>query len=93
MQLDPFFLLGMIGMVLILIAFLLLQRHCISQDDLSYDALNFFGSALLVIYGIVGHAWPFVILNGIFGLYSLIDMFSDMKSHKKTLLGHWRKRK
>ena len=91
MQLDPYFLMGIIGMLLILIAFLLLQRHYITQDDLSYDALNFFGSALLVIYGIVGHVWPFVILNGIFGLYSLIDMISDIKSQKKSLLGNWRK--
>lgn len=93
MPIDPYLLMGILGMMLILIAFLLLQRHHISQDDFSYDALNFFGSVLLVIYGIAGHVWPFVILNGIFGLYSLVDMFSDIKSQKKTLLGSWTKRR
>ncbi len=87
---DIYFIAGILGMSLILIAFLLLQKHIISQDDLSYDAMNFFGSSLLVIYGIAGHAWPFVILNGIFGLYSLVDMFSDITSSKKNLLGHWK---
>ncbi len=90
-MMDPFFLMGITGMLMILIAFLLLQRHHISQDDLSYDALNFLGSALLVVYGIAGRVWPFVILNGIFGLYSLIDMITDLKSHKKSLVGHWKK--
>lgn len=88
---DIYFIAGIVGMSLILIAFLLLQKHCISQDNLSYDAMNFFGSALLVIYGIQGGAWPFVILNGIFGLYSLLDMYVDIKSQKKSLLGYWGK--
>lgn len=91
MPFDPYLMLGIIGMTLILVAFILLQRHYISQDSLAYDTFNFFGSAFLVIYGVAGHVWPFVILNGIFGLYSLFDIFSDIKSQKKTLLGCWRK--
>ena len=78
MSSDPFFITGIIGMILILLAFFMVQSHRWSQDDLIYDFVNFLGSLLLVIYGISGHAWPFVILNSVWGLYSLKDVLSDM---------------
>ncbi len=52
-------------MTLILVGFFLIQSHKLSQDDLSYDILNCIGSVLLIIYGIAGKAWPFVILNDV----------------------------
>jgi glucose uptake protein GlcU len=75
--------LGIIGMALILLGFFMTQSHKWSQDDLKYDLTNFVGSALLVYYGIIGRAWPFVILNGVWGLYSLKDVFVDMKKGRK----------
>ncbi len=65
-------------MLLILIGFFLIQSHTISQDDFSYDILNFIGSVLLIIYGIAGKAWPFVILNSVWALYSLKDIAQDL---------------
>ncbi len=76
--------LGMIGMLLILIGFFMVQSHRWSQDDLKYDLINAVGSLLLVIYGIEGRAWPFVILNTIWALYSLKDVITDtMKTQAK----------
>lgn len=82
MTLDLPLLLGILGMILILVGFFGVQTHKMNQDALGYDILNFLGSALLVYYGLVGHAWPFVILNGVWALYSLKDIVSDLM--KKT---------
>ncbi len=77
------FLAGILGMCCILVGFFLVQSHRLSQDSLKYDLLNFMGSALLIWYGVTGKAWPFVILNSIWALYSLKDIvFSDLKKGK-----------
>lgn len=73
---------GIFGMVLVLVAFLGAQKGYFKKEDLSYDLINFVGSLLLVIYAIDGKSWPFVILNSIWGLYSLIDIFKDLKNKK-----------
>ncbi|TSC60786.1 MAG: Uncharacterized protein Greene041662_89 [Candidatus Peregrinibacteria bacterium Greene0416_62] len=79
MIIDAYFLMGIAGMLCILAGFLLIQTHKVTADSMLYDVLNFVGSALLVIYGIVGKAWPFVILNGVFTAYSLYDIAKDLE--------------
>lgn len=76
---DFFFLMGIAGMLCILAGFLLIQTHKVTADSLVYDVLNFLGSGLLVIYGVSGNAWPFVILNGVFAAYSLYDIVKDLQ--------------
>lgn len=76
---DLFLGLGILGMAAILIAFLMEQRHKWSGDDLIYDFTNFVGSFLLVVYGLSGRAWPFVILNTIWALYSLKDVMTSVR--------------
>jgi len=71
---DLFLLLGITGMSMILVAFFLIQTHRVTADSLMFDLFNAFGSSLLVIYGISGRAWPFVILNAVFALYSFWDI-------------------
>ncbi len=71
---DPFLLIGIVGMAFILLSFMMVQTHRWTQDDFVYDFLNFLGSAFLVISAVASHAWPFVILNTIWGLYSLRDV-------------------
>jgi len=78
MVVDLPLVIGIIGMILILVAFFQVQSHAWSQDGLAYDVVNFAGSVLLVIYGITGGAWPFVILNGVWALYSLKDIILDL---------------
>ncbi len=79
MTIDAFLGMGIAGMICILAGFLLIQTHKVTADSLLYDVLNFVGSALLVIYGLAGKAWPFVILNGVFALYSLYDIVKDLQ--------------
>ncbi|MBI3331576.1 hypothetical protein HYZ99_01290 [Candidatus Peregrinibacteria bacterium] len=79
---DLFLLLGIVGMSAILIAFLMQQRHKWTGDDLIYDFVNFVGSALLVIYALSGKAWPFVVLNTIWGGYSLKDVIMKVSAPK-----------
>lgn len=83
MQLDPFFLMGIAGMILILIGFFMVQSHRWSQDSIKYDIVNFIGSTLLVLYGISGNAWPFVILNSVWAIYSLKDVLGDIVARGK----------
>lgn len=85
MEINPPLLAGIIGMLLILLGFFMTQSHKWSQDDLRYDLINLIGSCLLIWYGVVGKAWPFVILNSVWALYSLKDVLQDtMKSRAKS---------
>jgi len=81
---DIYLVLGIVGMVLILWGFLMIQAHRWNQDQLIYDTFNFVGSVLLVIYAVVGRAWPFVVLNTIWGLYSLKDILGALIQKKVT---------
>ena len=84
-MIDPFLLLGIIGMLCILWGFLMAQTHRWSEDSFIYDLVNFIGSALLVTYAIAGRAWPFLILNAIWALYSLRDVLFADKWPKKLV--------
>ena len=71
---DPYLTLGIIGMCLILLAFLLNQLNIWKQQMLVYDLCNALGGLLLVIYAYDGKAWPFVILNSVWTIYSVKDV-------------------
>ncbi len=73
---------GIGGMICILIGFFMTQSHRWSQDDITYDIINMIGSSLLVWYGIAGKAWPFVILNTVWALYSLKDVIKDSQQKR-----------
>jgi hypothetical protein len=79
---DIFFVIGVVGMILILLAFLLNQISVWKQNTLLYDSCNALGGFLLVVYAFDGKAWPFVILNGVWTLYSVKDVLVTLV-HKK----------
>ena len=56
-------LIGLTGMTLILLAFLLDELGKLSQKDKSYQVMNILGSGLLAWYAILLGSWPFLILN------------------------------
>lgn len=88
MSTDLPFLAGIAGMCCILVGFFLVQSHRWSPDRLAYDVLNGVGSALLVWYAWDGSAWPFLVLNAIWMLYSLKDIvFADRKGVKMVRNG------
>lgn len=82
MVIDLPLLTGVIGMLLVLLGFIMIQTHRWSPDDMAYDMINLIGSALLVIYGYIGQVWPFVILNGVFVVYSLREVLVDLTTKK-----------
>ena len=70
---------GLVGMSLILLAFILNQSHKWKDTDLKYDIVNSIGSLLLVIYSILISSWPFLILNAVWMIVSVRDVFLDLK--------------
>lgn len=75
---------GILGAAIILICYILNQSHVWKDTDLKYDLLNFIGSALLVVYGIVIGGWPFVVLNGVWAIFSLRDVFLYYKKNSRV---------
>ena len=90
---STFLLLGILGMALILLAFLLEQRGIWKNDNLYYDLANCLGSFLLVAYAIDGRSWPFIVLNSVWGLYSLYDVVLDIRRlhERKRRWMFWRR--
>lgn len=82
---DSTSLIGVIGAVIILTAFLLNQTNKLKNDAILYDLLNFCGSVLLTVYAILLNSIPFVILNIIWGGVSLRDILF-------TIYQKWRNR-
>lgn len=70
---------GFIGAFLVLIAFILNQIKKWDDGSFKYDLTNCIGSLLLVIYGVLSKAWPFVVLNGVWLLVSLRDSIKYLK--------------
>ncbi len=68
---------GISGASIILVFFLLNQFHKIDRDSIWYDIGNFIGSGLLVIYAYLISSIPFLILNAVWAIASLRDVFSD----------------
>lgn len=78
MSFSPDLIVGIVGMALILLAFLFNQVNIWKNDDIVYDIANFLGSAGLVYYAWIGHAIPFIVLNTVWAFFSLRDIFIDM---------------
>ncbi len=85
MNFDFTTILGIIGAVLILVAFALVEFKIWKTEMTRYDLVNFFGSAVLVYYGILIKGYPFVILNTIWALVSLRSIIIDILKMKKTV--------
>lgn len=84
-----FTLVGLSGMSLILLAFIMNQYHKWHDDDLIYDVVNALGSMLLLFYAYLLNSVPFMILNGVWFLVSFRDIFVDVKVMKRNkLTGH-----
>ncbi|MCX6782207.1 MAG: hypothetical protein NTW66_03780 [Candidatus Magasanikbacteria bacterium] len=79
---DLITVIGILGAASILLCFILNQSHIWKDTDLKYDLLNFIGSSLLVVYGILIHAYPFVVLNGVWAIVSLKDVIIDLRKMK-----------
>lgn len=69
-----------IGAALVLAGYVALQRHWLGADDRAYNALNFFGAALLTVVAVQDRRWGFIVLEGVWALLSLPGMFGRRRS-------------
>lgn len=74
---------GIIGMVLVLIAYTLNQLGRLRDDHVVYDALNFIGALLLFVYALAEEVYPFLILNAVWGAVAGHDLYKRYKSKQK----------
>lgn len=74
-----FDILGAFGLISILLAFLLLQRGKLSDDDHVYNVLNIGGSICIAIYASYYSAWFSVILNIVWAIISIVDLVKNLR--------------
>jgi hypothetical protein len=80
---DTTTIIGTTGAAIILIAFLMNEVNRWKNSDFIYDFMNFVGSALLIIYALLLSSIPFLILNTVWGLFSLKDVIVKLSSKNK----------
>ncbi|MGI8600187.1 MAG: CBU_0592 family membrane protein [Chitinophagaceae bacterium] len=73
---------GIIGVGLILLAFFGHTFKLISGDSLLFFALNFIGAGLACYASYLIRFWPFVVLEGIWTLVSLIGIIRVLAQKK-----------
>ncbi|NQV91760.1 hypothetical protein HQ489_04770 [Candidatus Woesearchaeota archaeon] len=67
---------GLLGMLLILIAFLLDEfSKKIHHKSLYFNLLNIFGSLFLMYYAYTLNSIPFMILNGVWFIASIVKLY------------------
>lgn len=66
--------LQLLGALLILVAFVLAQTRRIAFGSARYLWLNFIGSSFLAIDAVAEEQWGFALLEGAWGLYSLLGL-------------------
>ncbi len=86
---------GVMGALLVLVAFVCNQLGKWRDDYLVYDLVNFLGSLLLVVYASLLLSWPFLILNLVWMGLSVRDLFTDFKRNSrrevKSFISKWLK--
>ncbi len=74
---------GVLGLVLILSAFVLEEFHKHTRhESLAYNAINLVGAFFLAWYAWTLASWPFLILNGVWTLiavYKLVEIATRKK--------------
>jgi hypothetical protein len=68
---------GTVGVSLILLAYFL-QTFGLMQRGKSYFLLNTVGAALACYASLLIHYWPFVVLEGVWTLVSIIGFFNSL---------------
>jgi hypothetical protein len=76
-------LIGIVGMAIILYAFLLNQTGHWNQTSFKYDLANLIGSLLMVYYAFTLQSYPFLILNGFWAGFSLKDVIKYIINKKQ----------
>ncbi len=70
---------GTAGVSILLLAFLLNLFKIISQASLTYILLNLVGAAIACYASVLLSYWPFIILEGIWMVVSLISLIAVLR--------------
>ena len=70
---------GFIGMFLILFAFIMNQLNKWDSNALIYDLFNSMGGLMLITYALMIKSYPFLILNVVWTVVSIKDVFMDLR--------------
>lgn len=73
---------GTIGVTILLVAFALNLANKWSATSVNYLLLNAVGAGLTCVSSYLIHFWPFVILEGVWTLSSLIMLLRTLKNKK-----------
>ena len=81
-------LIGVAGAALVLLGFVMTQFHEWKGDYFIYELCNFLGSLLLMVYAILLHSYPFLVLNGVWAAVALWYVIADLarNSHRRDHL-------
>lgn len=80
---DVAFIIGLVGMLCILVAFVLDEFwKKFNQETVQYNLLNALGAGMLVYYGYVSAVWPFVILNLFWCVAAIVKLGRVLKKRK-----------
>ena len=60
-----------VGAALVLAGYFALQRGWLDRNDRAYNAMNFFGAAMLTWVAVIDGRWGFIILESVWALLSL----------------------
>jgi len=76
-MIDIYTIIGWLGMILILLAYLLLSIKKINSSSFAYHLLNLFGGIGIVINTLYTKSWPAMTLNiiwAIIAIFSIINL-------------------
>lgn len=76
---------GAIGVFLILLGYFLNLSEIIKPTDLSYILLNLFGAGIACIASVILGYMPFIVLEGIWALVSLMAFIKYLKQRHKII--------
>ncbi len=76
---------GIIGMVFILAAFILIEvSGYLTRDSKWYNIMNILGSVFLIFYAYALSSWPFLILNAVWAMTALWKLYTILIKRFKT---------
>ncbi len=76
---DVTTLIGVLGVSVLLVCFVLNQLRLLSIESAWYDGGNFVGAALLVVYAYLLNSIPFLVLESVWALFSLWEVLKGLK--------------
>ncbi len=75
---------GTVGMLFLLAGFVGNIMKKISSDSVLYNVLNIVGGFALVYYAFVLNSFPFLILEGVWALFAVYNLFLVLTKNSKV---------